>query len=58
MSRHASASHVLAVARWLRGYFADSGSANEDIIRRYVRDQDKVACKDEAQQMMWDMQSH
>ncbi len=48
MSRHASASHVLAVARWLTGYFADSGSANEEIIRRYVRHQDKVACEDEA----------
>ena len=26
---------------WARGYFADTGGVNEEIIRRYVRHQDK-----------------
>ena len=42
---------------WQRGYFVDSVGANEEIIRRYVRHQDKVAREDEERQMMLDMES-
>lgn len=31
---------------WQRGYFVDSVGANEEIIRRYVRYQDKIAKED------------
>lgn len=41
---------------WQRGYFVDSVGANEDIIRRYVRHQDKVAREDEERQLMLDME--
>ncbi len=36
---------------WQRDYFADSVGANEAIIRRYVRHQDRVA-KEEAERQM------
>ncbi len=36
---------------WQRGYFVDSVGANEEIIRRYVRYQDKVA-KEEAERQI------
>ncbi|WOX46491.1 transposase, partial [Serratia marcescens] len=36
---------------WQRGYFVDSVGANEEIIRRYVRYQDKVAKEEEERQM-------
>ncbi|MEP9307087.1 IS200/IS605 family transposase [Enterobacter cloacae] len=36
---------------WQRGYFVDSVGANEEIIRRYVRYQDKVAKEEEERQI-------
>lgn len=41
---------------WQRGYFVDSVGANEDIIRRYVRHQDRVAKEEEEYQMSLDLQ--
>ena len=35
---------------WQRGYFVDSVGANEEIIRRYVKHQDKVAKEEEERQ--------
>ena len=40
---------------WQRGYFVDSVGANEAIIKRYVRYQDKVAKEDEERQLMLDV---
>lgn len=37
---------------WQQGYFVDSVGANEEIIRRYVRHQDKVAKEDEERQLL------
>ena len=34
---------------WARGYFVDTVGINEEIIRRYVRHQDKQDQEDEAQ---------
>lgn len=39
---------------WQRGYFVDSVGANEDIIRRYVRYQDKVAKEKAKRQIQLD----
>ena len=36
---------------WQRGYFVDSVGANEEIIRRYVRYQEKVAKEEEERQI-------
>jgi len=36
---------------WQRGYFVDSVGANEDIIRRYVRYQEKSSYEDEQRQL-------
>jgi putative transposase len=36
---------------WQRGYFVDSVDANEEIIRRYVRHQDKQE-KEEAERQL------
>lgn len=36
---------------WQRGYFVDSVGANEEIIQRYVRYQDKVAKEEEEKQI-------
>tara|TARA_B100000700_G_scaffold234810_1_gene260297 strand:- start:344 stop:649 length:306 start_codon:yes stop_codon:yes gene_type:complete len=36
---------------WQRGYFVDSVGANEEIIRRYVRHQDKES-KEEAERQL------
>ena len=36
---------------WQRGYFVDSVGANEEIIRRYVRHQDKQAKEEEERQL-------
>ncbi|WP_026972360.1 IS200/IS605 family transposase, partial [Aliagarivorans marinus] len=41
---------------WERGYFVDSVGANEDIIRRYVRHQDKVEKEEQERQMSLEMQ--
>lgn len=35
---------------WQRGYFVDSPGANKEIIRRYVRYQDKVAKEEEEEE--------
>ena len=35
---------------WQRGYFVDSVGANEEIIRRYVKHQDKIAKEEEERQ--------
>ncbi|RXJ65205.1 IS200/IS605 family transposase, partial [Veronia nyctiphanis] len=40
---------------WQRGYFVDSVGTNEEIIRRYVRYQDKVAKEEELRQMELDI---
>ncbi len=40
---------------WQRGYFVDSVGANEEIIRRYVRHQDKQAKEDEERQLLLDV---
>lgn len=37
---------------WQRGYFVDSVGMNEEIIRRYVRHQDRVGKEEEARQML------
>ena len=37
---------------WQRGYFVDSVGANEAIIRRYVKHQDKTAKEDEERQLL------
>ncbi|WP_432579486.1 IS200/IS605 family transposase [Vibrio sinus] len=36
---------------WQRGYFVDSVGMNEEIIRRYVRHQDRVGKEEEERQM-------
>ncbi|EOS96564.1 IS1004 transposase, partial [Erwinia tracheiphila PSU-1] len=36
---------------WQRGYFVDSVGAKEEVIRRYVRYQDKVAKEEEERQI-------
>ena len=36
---------------WQRGYFVDSVGANEEIIRKYVRYQEKVSYEDEQRQL-------
>ena len=36
---------------WQRGYFVDSVGANEEIIRKYVRYQEKVSHEDEQRQL-------
>jgi putative transposase len=40
---------------WQRGYFVDSVGANEAIIKRYVRYQDKVAKEEEERQLQLDV---
>lgn len=40
---------------WQRGYFVDSVGANEEIIRRYVRHQDKESKKEEEHQLLLDV---
>ncbi|KKD62117.1 transposase [Grimontia sp. AD028] len=40
---------------WQRGYIVDSVGAKEEIIRRYVRYQDKVAKEEELRQMELDI---
>ena len=42
---------------WQRGYFVDSVGANEEIIRRYVKYQDKVAKEEELRQQSLDFTS-
>lgn len=42
---------------WQRGYFVDSVGANEEIIRRYVRHQDKVAKEEEERQLLLGIES-
>ena len=37
---------------WQRGYFVDSVGMNEEIIRRYVRHQDRVGKEGEERQML------
>ncbi|EKO3510990.1 IS200/IS605 family transposase [Vibrio fluvialis] len=37
---------------WQRGYFVDSVGMNEEIIRRYVRHQDRVGKEEEERQML------
>lgn len=37
---------------WQRGYFVDSIGMNEEIIRRYVRHQDRVGKEEEERQML------
>lgn len=36
---------------WQRGYFVDSVGANEEVIRRYVKYQDKVSREEDERQM-------
>ena len=40
---------------WQRGYFVDSVGANEEIIRRYVRHQDKVSKEEAERQLILNM---
>lgn len=42
---------------WQRGYFVDSVGMNEEIIRRYVRHQDKVGKEEEERQMLLGLDS-
>lgn len=41
---------------WQRGYFVDSVGANEEIIRRYVRYQDKQAKEDDERQQLLELE--
>ncbi|MBY7994828.1 transposase, partial [Vibrio fluvialis] len=41
---------------WQRGYFVDSVGMNEEIIRRYVRHQDRVG-KEKERQMLLGLES-
>lgn len=43
---------------WQRGYFVDSVGANEEIIRRYVRHQGKVAREDDERQLRLDVENN
>ena len=40
---------------WQRGYFVDSLGANEEIIRRYVKYQDKVSKEEAERQLLLEM---
>ena len=40
---------------WQRGYFVDSVGANEEIIRRYVKYQDKVSKEEAERQLLLEM---
>ncbi|MBL4293623.1 transposase, partial [Vibrio fluvialis] len=42
---------------WQRGYFVDSVGMNEEIIRRYVRYQDRVGKEEEERQMLLGLES-
>jgi putative transposase len=42
---------------WRRGYFVDSVGMNEEIIRRYVRHQDRVGKEEEERQMLLGLES-
>ena len=38
---------------WQRGYFVDSVGINEDIIRRYVRHQEKMERQEQAERALY-----
>lgn len=42
---------------WQRGYFVDSVGANDEIIRRYVRLQNKVTREEDQRQLMLGIES-